>query len=29
MLERFLEHVSERSGVWFPTLSELYDRWSD
>jgi peptidoglycan/xylan/chitin deacetylase (PgdA/CDA1 family) len=29
MLERFLEHVTEHSGVWFPTLSELHDRWSD
>jgi peptidoglycan/xylan/chitin deacetylase (PgdA/CDA1 family) len=28
MLERFLEHVLERDGVWFPTLSEAHDAWS-
>ena len=29
MLERFLEHVAGHDGVWFPTLSEVHDRWSD
>jgi peptidoglycan/xylan/chitin deacetylase (PgdA/CDA1 family) len=29
MLERFLDHVSDQPGVWFPTMSELYDRWAD
>jgi peptidoglycan/xylan/chitin deacetylase (PgdA/CDA1 family) len=29
MLERFLDHVADHSGIWFPTLSELFDSWSD
>ena len=29
MFERFLEHVSHREGVWFATLSEIADCWSD
>jgi peptidoglycan-N-acetylglucosamine deacetylase len=29
MLERFIDHVKSRPGVWFPTLSELADCWSD
>lgn len=27
MLESFIEYVSARPGVWFPTLSELADAW--
>ena len=27
MLERFLAHVTSREGVWFPTLSEVFDAW--
>ena len=29
MLERFLEHLTSRDGVWFPTLSEVFDAWTD
>jgi peptidoglycan-N-acetylglucosamine deacetylase len=29
MLERFLEHVTAHDGVWFPTLSQVFDRWRD
>jgi peptidoglycan/xylan/chitin deacetylase (PgdA/CDA1 family) len=29
MLERFLDHVSSFDGVWFPTLSEVFDCWQD
>jgi peptidoglycan/xylan/chitin deacetylase (PgdA/CDA1 family) len=29
MLERFLEHVAGHDGIWFPTLSEVHDSWSD
>jgi len=29
MLERFLEHVVSHDGVWFPTLTEAYDAWTD
>jgi peptidoglycan/xylan/chitin deacetylase (PgdA/CDA1 family) len=29
MLERFLRHVSNHDGVWFPTLSEVFDAWQD
>jgi peptidoglycan-N-acetylglucosamine deacetylase len=29
MLERFLEHVTAHDGVWFPTLSQVFDVWSD
>lgn len=27
MLERFLEHLTAHSGVWFPTLSGVHDSW--
>jgi peptidoglycan/xylan/chitin deacetylase (PgdA/CDA1 family) len=29
MLEKFLAHVTASGDVWFPTLSELYDAWSE
>ncbi|MEU9456089.1 polysaccharide deacetylase [Streptomyces sp. NPDC048277] len=29
MLERFLDHVVGHDGIWFPTLSEAFDAWSD
>jgi peptidoglycan/xylan/chitin deacetylase (PgdA/CDA1 family) len=29
MFERFIEHMSTRDGVWFATLSDVYDCWSD
>ncbi|NJC69888.1 polysaccharide deacetylase [Planosporangium thailandense] len=29
MLERFLDHVLQHDGVWFATLSEIYDCWTD
>lgn len=29
MLERLLEHMSGHEGVWFATLSEICDAWSD
>jgi peptidoglycan/xylan/chitin deacetylase (PgdA/CDA1 family) len=29
MLERFLDHVVSHDGIWFPTLSQVYDAWSD
>lgn len=29
MLERFLDHVMQHDGVWFPTLSEAHDAWVD
>lgn len=29
MLERFLDHVTDHDGIWFPTLSQAYDAWSD
>jgi peptidoglycan/xylan/chitin deacetylase (PgdA/CDA1 family) len=29
MLERFLDHVMAHDGVWFPTLSEAFDAWTD
>lgn len=29
MLERFLDHVVDHEGVWFPTLSQVYDAWTD
>ncbi|WP_200952792.1 MULTISPECIES: polysaccharide deacetylase family protein [unclassified Nocardioides] len=29
MLERFLDHVTKHADVWFPTLSEVYDTWTD
>ncbi len=27
MLRRFLDHVASRDGVWFPTLSEVFDAY--
>jgi peptidoglycan/xylan/chitin deacetylase (PgdA/CDA1 family) len=29
MLEKFLDHITSFDGVWFPTLSELFDCWRD
>lgn len=29
MLRRFVDHVVSHDGVWFPTLSEVFDAWSD
>ncbi|MEU9329934.1 polysaccharide deacetylase [Streptomyces canus] len=29
MLERFLDHVCARDGIWFPTLSQACDAWRD
>jgi hypothetical protein len=29
MFERFLDHVAGHEGVWFPTLSQACDAWSD
>jgi peptidoglycan/xylan/chitin deacetylase (PgdA/CDA1 family) len=29
MLERFVDHVVSHDGVWFPTLSEVVDAWTD
>jgi peptidoglycan/xylan/chitin deacetylase (PgdA/CDA1 family) len=29
MLERFLEHVTRHDDVWFPTLSQAFDAWTD
>ncbi|MCP3426938.1 polysaccharide deacetylase [Rothia sp. AR01] len=29
MLERFIEYVIEHEGVWFPTLSEAADAWTE
>lgn len=29
MLEKFIDHVVLHDGVWFPTLSQLFDCWSD
>jgi peptidoglycan/xylan/chitin deacetylase (PgdA/CDA1 family) len=29
MFEKFLEHVASHEGVWFPTLSEAADCWSE
>lgn len=29
MFERFLEYVKGHDGVWFATLSEIYDTWSE
>jgi len=29
MLERFLDHVASRTGVWFATLSQIHDCWTD
>ena len=27
--ERFIEHMASFSGVWFATLSQIYDTWSE
>ena len=29
LLERFIRHMKERDAVWFATLSDIYDCWSD
>lgn len=29
LLERFLDHVTARSGVWITPLSNIFDRWED
>lgn len=29
MFERFLDHVLARQGVWFGTVSDVVDRWTD
>ncbi len=29
MFERFLDHVAGHDGVWFASLSEICDRWTD
>jgi peptidoglycan/xylan/chitin deacetylase (PgdA/CDA1 family) len=29
LLQRYIEHVSRHDDVWFATLSDIYDRWSD
>ncbi|WP_309066237.1 polysaccharide deacetylase family protein [Microbacterium sp.] len=29
MFERFLEHVASHDGVWFATISDIVDRWTD
>jgi peptidoglycan/xylan/chitin deacetylase (PgdA/CDA1 family) len=29
LLERFLDHVVRHDGVWFATLSDIYDCWRD
>lgn len=29
MLERFIEHVQSHDGIWFPTISEVVDAWSE
>lgn len=29
MFERFIEHLAGHEGVWFATLSEIYDSWRD
>lgn len=29
LLERFIQHVKQHDDVWFATLSDIYDRWSD
>ena len=29
MLERLLEHMAGHDGVWFASLSEIYDTWTD
>jgi hypothetical protein len=29
LLQRYIEHVSRYDDVWFATLSDIYDRWSD
>jgi hypothetical protein len=29
MLEQFLSHVERSQGVWFSSLSDVFDRWRD
>lgn len=29
MLERLLEHMAGHDGVWFASLSDIYDTWTD
>ena len=29
MLERFIEYILEHDGIWFPTISEAADTWTD
>ncbi|MCX4681293.1 hypothetical protein OG413_39545 [Streptomyces sp. NBC_01433] len=29
MLERFIRHIRQHDDVWFATLGEIHDRWSD
>jgi hypothetical protein len=29
MLERFLEHVVAHDDIWFPTLSQAHEAWTD
>jgi hypothetical protein len=29
LLERFIVHMKQHEDVWFATLSDIYDRWSD
>lgn len=29
MLESFVDYVTSHEGIWFPTLSEAYDSWTD
>ena len=29
LLQRYIEHVQQHDDVWFATLSEIYDSWSD
>ncbi|MCP9951435.1 polysaccharide deacetylase family protein [Actinomadura madurae] len=29
LVERFIDHVKQHDGVWFATLSDIYDRWRD
>jgi hypothetical protein len=29
LLERFIRHMKQREDVWFATMSEIYDCWSD
>lgn len=29
LLERYIQHVKQHDDVWFATLSDIHDRWSD